>query len=253
MDFLAKIFFIGLVSGMVGTGIGGLTAFFFAKINNRLLGFILELSAGLMTSVVCFELLPDSFKAGGLFYTILGVVLGIGMIIFIDNFLRRISKKNKRESILLSKINSGKKSLLKVGILTGIGIAFHNFPEGFAVGAGFKASTSLGITMTSIIAIHDIPEGMAMAVPLKMGGFSSRKAFLLTLLSGLPMGVGAVFGAALGGISSHVLAVCLGLAAGTMLYVVYGELITESKKLYLGRLPSIGNIIGIILGMIITM
>jgi ZIP family zinc transporter len=38
-----------------------------------------------------------------------------------------------------------------------------------------------------------------------------------------------------------------------MLYVVYGELVTESKKLYLGRLPSLGNVMGIICGIIVTL
>jgi len=35
-----------------------------------------------------------------------------------------------------------------------------------------------------------------------------------------------------------------------MLYIVSGELIPESKKLYKGRLASIGNIAGFILGII---
>ena len=39
---------------------------------------------------------------------------------------------------------------------------------------------------------------------------------------------------------------------GAMLYIVSGELIPESNKLYKGRMTALGNIIGFILGIIAT-
>ena len=133
-----------------------------------------------------------------------------------------------------------------------IGISLHNFPEGFAVGSGFQASMTLGTTVTLVIIIHDIPEGIAMALPMIAGGLSKGKAFFYTLLSGIPMGIGALFGALLGGISRGFIAACLGFAGGAMLYIVFVELVPESKKIYLGRLSSIGNLLGIICGIIVS-
>jgi ZIP family zinc transporter len=127
-----------------------------------------------------------------------------------------------------------------------IGIALHNFPEGFAVGSGFEASRSLGIMLTIIIAIHDVPEGVAMTLPMRAGGFSPARAFALTVLSGVPMGFGAFFGALLGNISKGFIAICLGFAGGAMLYIVSGEMIPESKRLYRGRLASVGNVLGLL-------
>ncbi len=92
-----------------------------------------------------------------------------------------------------------------------------------------------------------------MAVPMRTGGLSKAKAFFYTMLSGVPMGIGAFFGAAIGSISAGLISVCLGFAAGAMLYIVLGELVPESKKIYMGRLSSLGNIIGIICGIIVTM
>ena len=43
---------------------------------------------------------------------------------------------------------------------------------------------------------------------------------------------------------------CLAIAAGAMLYIVSGELIPESNKLYKGRIGFVGNIIGFIVGII---
>jgi len=244
VNYLMKVTLIGLVSGITGTGIGGLAAFFVKGINRRFLSFILELSAGLMTSVVCFELVPEAFTYGGKGLAFAGVFSGVLAMLVVEDLMMRYqgTKPLKSDS-----------SLLRTGILTAVGIALHNFPEGFAVGSGFGASISLGVMITSVIVIHDIPEGIAMAVPMRAGGFGKAKAFTVTVLSGVPMGIGALAGALLGGISSKFIGACLGFAAGAMLYVVYGELVVESKKLYLGRLSSIGNVLGIICGIIITL
>lgn len=238
-----EIMLIGLVSGITGTGFGGLAAFFIKNISNRFLSVILEFSAGLMTSVVCFELIPEAFEFGGVAITTAGVLSGVIALIIIEGF---INKTN-----LIKKGNT-KNSILRAGILTAIGIALHNFPEGFAVGSGFEASTGLGITLTIVILIHDIPEGIATAVPLRAGGFSKRRSFLFTVLSGVPMGLGALIGSILGEISKGFIAACLGFAGGAMLYIVCGGLVTESKRLYRGRLPTIGNILGMVCGILVT-
>lgn len=243
MNHLLKVTLIGLASGIVGTGIGGLISFFINTISNRFISFILEFSAGLMTAVVCFELLPSAFEVGGTIPSFIGVFLGIISIIAIEDFIRH---SEHMKSLCTNT------SLLRAGILMALGIGLHNLAEGFAVGSGFEASMTLGITVTTIIVIHDIPEGLAIAVPMRAGGFSRRKAFFYTVISGIPMGIGAFFGALLGSISNEVISACLGFAAGAMLYIVCGELIPESKKLYLGRLSSIGNTLGIICGIIIS-
>lgn len=244
MKHLFNVTVIGLVSGITGTGIGGLMAFFINKVSNRFLSFILEFSAGLMTAVVCFKLLPEAFSLGGVLPAFIGIFSGILGIIIVEDILHKTPLTGKRKP--------GNASLLRAGILMSVGIALHNFPEGLAVGSGFKASVSLGMTITAAIVIHDIPEGIAMAVPMRAGGMSKLKAFIYTLLSGVPMGGGALIGAVLGDISEYFIAVCLGFAGGAMLYIIYGELVVESKKLYLGRLSSLGNVFGILCGMIVS-
>lgn len=272
VNYLLKVTLTGLLSGMIGTGIGGLTVFFVSGINKRLLSFVLEFSAGLMTAVVCFKLLPEAIGFGGIILTLAGVAAGVLSIVCVEEI---INKKGRKKTVVGSKAIVSRKvalsekkvlgrktagntdikttGLLRAGILMAIGIAIHNFPEGFAIGAGFEASVSLGIILTAVIVIHDIPEGIAMAVPMKLGGYSSKKAFFLTLLSGAPMGLGTLLGAILGKVSTDFVGICLAFAAGAMLYVVHAELIIESKKLYMGRLPSLGNVTGIICGIIISM
>ena len=87
-----------------------------------------------------------------------------------------------------------------------------------------------------------------MAVPMKNGGISSSKVIFYVILSGITTGIGAFFGALIGSISQTVIAICLAIAAGAMTYIVSGELIPESNKLYSGRLTAIGNIAGLLIG-----
>ena len=50
--------------------------------------------------------------------------------------------------------------------MTGIAIALHNFPEGFATFMAAYTDPKLAIPIAIAIALHNIPEGVAVAVPL---------------------------------------------------------------------------------------
>ena len=91
-----------------------------------------------------------------------------------------------------------------------------------------------------------------MAVPMKNGGMRKSKVIFYVILSWITTGVGAFFGAIVGSISQEVISICLSFAAGAMLYIVSGELIPESNKLYKGRMSAIGNMIGFIIGIFAT-
>ena len=245
MENLIKTTLLGLFFGTFGTTIGGLIGVTFNKCSNRFLSFIISLASGLMTAIVCFELIPEALEISNILTVLFGITTGIMLMIICD-----IIVEKKFNKVI---INEKKGSLLKTGIIVSIGLAIHNFPEGLAIGSGFEASLNLGYSLAIAIALHDIPEGVSMAVPMKNGGVTSRKVIFLVILSGITTGLGAFFGAIVGGISKGVIAICLALAAGAMLYIVSGELIPESNNLYNGKLPAIANIIGLSLGILSLM
>ena len=78
------------------------------------------------------------------------------------------------------------------------------------------------------------------------------KVLLYVILSGITTGIGALAGAVIGNISQTIIAMSLGFAAGAMLYIVSGELIPESNKLYKGRISAVGNMLGFLIGVIAT-
>ena len=239
MSEIVKITLLGLFFGTFGTTIGGIIGVMFKNPSKKMLSFILQFSAGLMSAIICFDLIPEALEISNMSSLLVGIILGILVMIICEN----VVKKKK-------KIASKSNSLLKTGIIVGIGLAIHNFPEGLAIGSGFGASIKLGYSVALAIAFHDIPEGISMAFPMKNGGLSKAKSVFFTLLSGVTTGIGAFFGAIVGGISKEIIGVCLAFAAGAMLYIVSGELIPESNKIYKGRIGVIGNIAGFIMGMV---
>lgn len=242
MGEILNITSLGLLFGMIGTTLGGIVGANIKVVSNKFLSFILEFAAGLMTAIICFDLIPEALEIISVITCILGIILGILSMIICDSLISKVNKTN-------SKYNS----LLKTGIIIGIGLTIHNFPEGLAIGSGFEVSQNLGSSLAIAIAIHDFPEGISMAVPMSKGGFGKIKAIILTAISGITTGFGALVGAIIGNISSQLIGISLAFAAGTMLYITSCELIPESNRLYKGRFASFGNIIGLILGIFIKM
>ena len=243
MEYLLKTTLIGLFFGTFGTTIGGIIGVTFKKTSNKFLSFILSFASGLMLAIICFDLIPEAMEISNIFSVLCGIILGIIAMIFCDILVQKKFNTSSKRAI-------DSNSLLKTGIIVSIGLALHNFPEGLAIGSGFGASLSLGYSLAIAICLHDIPEGISMAVPMKNGGMKKTKVIFYVLMSGITTGIGAFFGALVGGISQEVIAMCLSFAAGAMLYIVSGELIPESNKLYYGRMTAIGNIFGFLLGML---
>ena len=237
-----KTSLIGLFFGTFGTTIGGILGIIINKNSNKFLSFILACASGLMMSVISFDLIPQAIEISNLPIMLVGILMGIVSMILCDLI---VDKKINKNTII-------KNSMLKTGIIVSIGLAIHNFPEGLAIGSGFEASIRLGLSLAIAICLHDIPEGISMAIPMKNGGIKKGKVIYYVVLSGVTTGIGALCGYLIGTISQTIIAMCLGFAAGAMLYIVSGELVPESNRLYKGRMTAIGNILGFIIGIIVT-
>lgn len=242
MSNILEVTLIGFCVGVIGTGIGGVLALFLDNPGDRLLSFILGFSAGIMLTIVCFDLLPEAFERGDFFLGVVGIITGVITVILAD----------ERIHVHDSSSLSSNTNFVKMGVLIGLGVALHNFPEGLAIGSGFMATKELGIGISIVIALHNIPEGITMAAPMRVGGMNKFKALLYTILVGIPMGLGALIGAMLGEISQSFISFCLAFAGGTMLYITCGELIPNSNNLHIGRTSSLGLILGFVVGLFIT-
>lgn len=250
---IIRVTLIGLLAGVLGTGAGGLLALLIGFGAGAGLSFMLAASGGIMISISLMELIPEAVEVGTKGWAALGLLLGVTILFVLDMMLPHT------HSSLVVRGKSGAyhgaraAKLRSAGILIGLGIALHNLPEGLAIGAAYAHQQSLGFGVALMIALHNIPEGMAMAVPLRAGEMSASSVVLSTVLAGLPVGIGALIGAWIGQVSPAVLSVCLGFAAGAMMYVVSDELIPEAHFCSRGEYPTIGLVVGVVLGILLIL
>ena len=281
MSPFAFITLVTLVSGAGGTGLGGLIGALFKSESNRTISLLLAFAGGVMTAMVCFDLLAEAEEAAnqvvehGVLLVIFAVALGVAVGYVLNHLIDRKTRTevshtadaahpdthdNIDELVHADHLNMHKRhndsrlSLFVAGVVMACAIALHNIPEGMTIGASFAVSSDLmwgtGMIMAVLIGLHNIPEGMAVAVPLISGGTSRVKATLLTAACGLPTVLGAWLGFWLGDIGPLGLTLSLGFASGAMLYVVFGEIMPESYLIYRSKLPAFAVMVGLALGML---
>ena len=276
----AFVTLVTLISGAGGTGLGGLIGALFKSESNRTISLLLAFAGGVMTAMVCFDLLAEAEEAAsqvtehGVLLVILAVALGVAVVYLLNHLIDRKTRKEVShtadadhpethddidELVHADHLNMHKRhhdsklSLFVAGVVMACAIALHNIPEGMTIGASFAVSSDLmwgtGMIMAVLIGLHNIPEGMAVAVPLISGGTGRVRATLLTAACGLPTVLGAWLGFWLGDIGTLGLTMSLGFASGAMLYVVFGEIMPESYLIYRSKLPAFAVMVGLALGM----
>ena len=277
----AFITLVTLVSGAGGTGLGGLIGALFKSESNRTISLLLAFAGGVMTAMVCFDLLAEAEEAAnqvvehGVLLVIFAVALGVAVVYLLNHLIDRKTRAevshtadaahpdthdNIDELVHADHLNMHKRhndsrlSLFVAGIVMACAIALHNIPEGMTIGASFAVSSDLmwgtGMIMAVLIGLHNIPEGMAVAVPLISGGMGRVRATLLTAACGAPTLLGAWLGFWLGDIGPLGLCLSLGFASGAMLYVVFGEILPEAYLICRSKVPAFAVMAGLALGLI---
>ncbi len=276
----AFVTLVTLISGAGGTGLGGFIGALFKSESNRTISLLLAFAGGVMTAMVCFDLLAEAEEAAsqiaehGVVLVIFAVALGVAVVYLLNHLIDRKTRKEVLHTAdehhpethddidelvhadhlnMHKRHNDSRLSLFVAGVVMACAIALHNIPEGMTIGASFAVSDNLmwgtGMIMAVLIGLHNIPEGMAVAVPLISGGTGRVKATLLTAACGLPTVLGAWLGFWLGDIGPLGLTMSLGFASGAMLYVVFGEIMPESYLIYRSKLPAFAVMVGLALGM----
>ena len=272
---------ITALAGMGGTGMGGLISCLFRKDSSKTVSLLLSFAAGVMTSVVCFDLLtealhPENMETNvGL--VVAGLLVGYTVIALLNAWIDRktdhevehIDENHPKTADSLEELTHAnhlkehregrqpRSGLFLAGLVMAAAIALHNVPEGMVIGASFARNAQDvllnrgGLTMAIVIGLHNIPEGMAVAVPLISGGMPKWKSVLTTALTGFPTILGAVLGFTVGAMGPVALSVSLSFASGAMLYVVFGELMPESILMWRSKLPAAATVIGMLTGLVI--
>lgn len=259
MTSVTLAFILTFLAG-ISTGIGSLIAFLSKQQNIRFLSTALGFSAGVMIYVSLVELLPESkelllrpFGTGmGVWIGLFSFFAGIAFIALIDflvpndenphHLYHQIDEKRMQE-------NTRSKRLYKVGFMTALAIAIHNFPEGFATFISTLQNPSVGFSIALAIAIHNIPEGIAVSVPIYFATKSKKKAFWFSFASGLSEPFGALLGYFMLSpfMGDALLGIVFAFVAGIMVFIALDELLPAARDYGEHALSIYGLISGMLL------
>lgn len=257
MNNILFAFLLTLIAGL-STGIGSLIALFSKKTNTKFLSIMLGFSAGVMIYVSMVEIFIESTEilSGihgdklGTLYGILGFFGGIILIAIIDKFVP--SEKNPHDIKKVEELDEVDKSehrLMRIGLMTALALAIHNFPEGLATFVSALGDTSVAIPIVVAIAIHNIPEGIAVSVPIYYATGDKKKAFIYSFLSGLAEPVGALVGylILMPILNDTVYGILFAVVAGIMVFISLDELLPAAREYGENHLAIYGLIGGMLL------
>lgn len=229
-----------LLSILAGLGtLLGSVFIFIPRLNKcEYIPLFLSISATIMLSFSIFDLIPESviyITSNKIFSTSVPLIL-IPFILGIVTI--KILDKNYKED----------NNLKKIGILSFISLALHNFPEGIATFLSSMVNIKLGISLSIGIMLHNIPEGICISLPLYQATKSKGKVLLTTLIASLSEPLGAIIAYIFlkNYINNLTISITLLFVSGLMITLsinnIYKEVLNNKKYM----------ILGIIIGLIIS-
>ncbi len=251
-------FSLTLFAGL-STGVGSLIALFGKRTNTRFLSVALGFSGGVMIYVSFVEifvkareslvgalgLVPGNWATAAAFFA------GIFLIAIIDKLVPESENPHEvrkveeicDENCMLQREQT---HLMRMGIMSALAIAIHNFPEGLATFTSALKDPSLGIAIAVAIAIHNIPEGLAVSVPIYYATGNRKKAFWLSFLSGLSEPVGALVGYLIFAqfFNDVTFGVLFAMVAGIMVFISLDELLPTAREYGEAHLSIYGMVAG---------
>lgn len=267
MNIYLEILLIAALTGVGGLALGGVLAALIHGPSDKQMSLLLRFTAGVMLSVVCFDLIADAREGMNIFAVIVWITVGYFATYLLNCWIdshahhthhhgehhehehEHEHEHHHEEDLCVC----GNHTLHTAGMVLAAAVALHNMPVGMAIGATFAGAhhfgEQAGVVAALIIGLHNLPEGMSIAAPLLSGGTKPAKAVGIAALSGIPTIVGALIGYSVGAMNGVLLGISLSFAAGAMLYVVLGELLPESEQLWRHRLSGFATLAGLLLGL----
>jgi ZIP family zinc transporter len=235
---LAIAFTLTFFAGLA-TGIGSALALLARRTNTRFLSAALGFSAGVMIYISFVEILADARTSlsaelgarAGAWLAVLAFFGGIGLTALIDRLVP--AAENPHEVHRVEEMHRRPDAhLMRMGLLSAVAIALHNFPEGIATFVAALDDPRLGVSIATAVALHNIPEGIAVAVPVFYATGSRARAFSWSFLSGLSEPLGALvawllFARFLGDALRGVL---FAAVAGVMVFISFDELLPTARE-----------------------
>lgn len=263
--------FILSAFGTIGaTFLGAIFSKFVSNKRKEVFNFFQNFSVGGIIALLFFELIIEAvehFQNGisnnplGALYTLL-IIGGVGLIFFLmHEGLHKLSHhhehdKNDDEDCIDHAHSTevfNNNSILLASFIFLLAISIHNIPEGLSLGINFNSPDSTipyqGIIMSVILLIHNFLIGFTMCNSFLHSNKSFRFSLFLTTLSALPAYVFAICGYFISTISINevFLGTIFAISSGSLLYVLFIELLPQVFKEYKSKFTFLYILLGIVI------
>ena len=161
--------FWGLLAGsalIIGAAFG-----YFLNLSPRVIGSVLAFGAGVLISVLAFDLIEEAYESSDLVIT--GVSFLIGAIVYtvINIFLERRGADD-RMSAEQEPATSGNN-----GLAIAAGALLDGIPESIVIGLSLLYGGTVSVVAVIAIFVSNIPEGMSSAAGMRSAGRTPRYVF----------------------------------------------------------------------------
>lgn len=217
---------------------------FLLKNNKKLTDFSISMAATVMTILLIFEMLPESFEllsekftfSTNIIIVIVLALVGILTLKMLDLFIPDHDHDEKISN----------KNFFHIGLVSSIALILHNVIEGMAVYSTTITDNSLGLLLTIGISFHNIPLGIMVTSTLYKSNKSKKKTILILLAIAISTLVGGLLMFLLSGIINEVVrGILLSITSGMIIYIVLFELLSEMLTIKDKKITILGVVVGI--------
>jgi zinc transporter, ZIP family len=191
----------------------------FAWRYQRYLDAIMAFSAGLLIGVVFLDLVPEIVESAH----DQGIATRALMLTLIAGFMA-IFLLEKLTIIHSEKTHDAPGHHHNVGVAGAIGLSFHSFLDGVAIGVGFQAGASVGFVVLVAVLAHDFADGLNTVTFMLATRNSRWRTAALLIVNALAPVAGAVLATVMR-IDPELLAFQLAFFAGFLLYLGASDLL----------------------------
>lgn len=213
--------FWGSVAGsalVIGALVG-----YFLPVPQRLIAAVMAFGAGVLVSVLSFDLMDEAYRQGGFVATGAGFLAGAAIYTVVNVYLsRRGAKHRKRSGDQIARSGGS-------GLILAAGALLDGIPESIVIGLSLLSGGAVSAVAVIGIFLSNIPEGLSSASGMRKAGWSATRVVGVWTAIALISGLAALLGyAAFGGLPIELVAAVTAIAAGGVLAMIADTMIPEA-------------------------
>ena len=235
--------YLPIILSSLCTGLGAIPVLLIKNVSHKGKDTLLAYTAGIMVAASAYGLIPSALKLSNITVLVIGILIGTFVLTLLESLIPHVDLEHSRKPV-----NNTRGVILFL-----VAMSLHNLPEGLSVGiSNVRNGQELGALVAFAIGLQNVPDGFLVALFLVTQNVSRRKAILLATLTGIIEMCAGLIGISFGESFEYIIPYGLAFAAGSMLFVVYKELIPESHGDGNERAATIAFIFGFLTMLILT-